>query len=74
LSLEEYEATEHVDNWDMNFSVGVHYGDKPFEKVRDIRDKLISAGTSVDKLRLSHASAVARGNVVWAVLPSYGKG
>jgi hypothetical protein len=22
----------------------------------------------------SHASAVARGNVVWAVLPSYGKG
>jgi hypothetical protein len=22
----------------------------------------------------SHASALARGNVVWAVLPSYGKG
>jgi hypothetical protein len=24
--------------------------------------------------QLSHASALARGNVVWAVLPSYGKG
>jgi hypothetical protein len=27
-----------------------------------------------DTLPASHASAVARGNVVWAVLPSYGKG
>jgi hypothetical protein len=25
-------------------------------------------------LTFSHASALARGNVVWAVLPSYGKG
>jgi hypothetical protein len=27
-----------------------------------------------DTLPASHASALARGNVVWAVLPSYGKG
>jgi hypothetical protein len=31
--------------------------------------------SSPNSLRaLSHASALARGNVVWAVLPSYGKG
>jgi hypothetical protein len=41
--------------------------------VKKKREKLTLACKG-DTLPASHASALARGNVVWAVLPSYGKG
>ncbi len=52
LALEKYEATDEVDSWDIGFTVGEYYGNKTFEQLRIIHDKLISTGTSVEKLRL----------------------
>jgi hypothetical protein len=51
-SLAEYESTDQIDNWDISFSVGVYYGDKTFQQIQVIHNKLISAGNSIDKLRL----------------------
>jgi hypothetical protein len=53
------------------FGANLPCGSWRFEK--EIQKRLIMQ--QVNNLNnSSHASALARGNVVWAVLPSYGKG
>ncbi len=52
LALGIYERTDSIDSWELSFPVGVYYGNKTFEEIRVIHNKLINAGSGVDKLRL----------------------
>jgi len=47
-----YESTADVDKWNIEFTVGEHYGSKTFEQIEVLHDKLISAGSSITKLKL----------------------
>ena len=52
VAVEKYESTAEVDKWDLVFAVGENYGDKTFDQLKEIHEKLIDAGSAVDKLRL----------------------
>jgi hypothetical protein len=51
-ALDTYESTADVDKWNIEFTVGEHYGGKTFEQIKVLHDRLISAGTSIAKLKL----------------------
>jgi len=51
-ALDTYESTADVDKWDIEFTVGEHYGSKTLEQIKVLHDKLISAGSSITKLKL----------------------
>ena len=56
---------------DIGFAVGEHYGNKTFEQLRIIHDKLINAGASAEKLRL--LNFVERGRLYDFLKNSYGR-
>jgi len=51
-SLKKYEATDGADNWNTSFEVGEYCGNKTFPEIIKIHNQLLSAGLSVDKLKL----------------------
>jgi hypothetical protein len=50
------------------------YVDFPFSLFVSVSMLMFTFKPKILDQMKSHASALARGNVVWAVLPSYGKG
>ena len=50
--MDKYKSTADVDKWDIGFTLREHYGSKTFEQIKVLHDKLISAGSSIAKLKL----------------------
>ena len=50
--MDKYESTADIDKWGIGFTVGENYGSKTFEQIKVLHDKLISAGSSIAKLKL----------------------
>jgi uncharacterized FlaG/YvyC family protein len=51
-ALDKYESNVEIDNWNVSFIVGEYYGNKTFEQIKDIHNKLVNSGLSVEKLKL----------------------
>jgi hypothetical protein len=53
LALDKYESTADVDAWEISLVVGEgYYNNQTFEDLKEIHDKLINTGCSIEKLRL----------------------
>jgi uncharacterized protein YqgV (UPF0045/DUF77 family) len=51
-ALEKYESTVHVEEWKVEFTVGMKFDDKPFSDIQNHHEQLVKTESTADSVKL----------------------